>query len=113
MAAQLLYLTPPVFGERDERRSSYGLVHLATTATIARCFHAIVHLLLPVEAAQLQQTRKLFGMCVEIAEEQMARHLHEQLHSPSLTDLQSLVQDCLERIPIHKARGNRKGGGGG
>jgi len=101
--ATRLYLIPPVFDEHDERQDTgdYGLMHLAITITKCRCFAAIIHFLLPSEAARVLQARKIFGSAVEAAEEQIVRHLHKLYFS---------------RVPLPlpvAAVGGGGGGGGG
>jgi Kelch motif len=76
--ATRLYSTPPVYGERDERRETgdYGLIHMVITITKQYLFAAIMRYLLPSEAAIVKQTHKRFGAKVEAAEEQIVHHLH-------------------------------------
>jgi len=76
------YSTPPVFPEEDEQHttSDYGLLHLAMTITKQPIFHAIIHLLLPSEAAFVLQCRKVFVVQVDrAAEVEVHRHL-QALH---------------------------------
>jgi len=101
--ATRLYLRPPVYGKYDERRETgqYGVTDLANTITKRGCFNAIMHYLLPSEAACMKQTRKLFGDAVETASEQIVRHLHALHYS---------------RVPLPlpvAAVGGGGGGGGG
>jgi len=80
MAERLLYFTPPVFGEQDERRmqGGYGLLYFAVSYDTVKkqCLYDIVHYLLPREAGMVIQTRKIFFVVVEAAAEQLVRHLH-------------------------------------
>ena len=106
--ATRLYSRPPVFAERDERREThdYGLIHMVSTITKLRCFEAIVHLLQPREAARLQQTRKIFVMPVEAAEEQVVMHMHKQHFA--LASLPSTIGRAAAAEVVAAA-----GGGGG
>jgi len=80
------YSAPPILPERDERRATndYGLVHLAMTITKQHVFHAIIHLLLPSEAALVLQCRKVFVSQVgRVIEAEVHRTLHALQHSPA------------------------------
>ena len=110
------YSTPPVFQERDERHTTndYGLVHLAMNITKRPIFHAIIHLLLPSEAAVVLQCRKVFVVQVDQATEaEVHRHLqaleHTRVVLPSpppasklryLHCLQQLTEALAGRLPI-------------
>jgi len=75
------YSTPP---ELDERitTNDYGLVHLAMTITKRPAFNAIMHFLLPSEAALVLQCRKVFVVQVDqAAEAEVHRHLKSLEHS--------------------------------
>jgi len=78
-----LYSKPPIFEKLDERNKSndYGLVHLAWTQTNIRCFYTIIYYLLPFEAAFLIQTKKIFGLKINIASEQIVTHLFSKYFS--------------------------------
>ena len=111
--ATRLYSRPPVFAERDERREThdYGLIHMVSTITKLRCFEAIVHLLQPSEAARLQQTRKIFVLPVEAAEEQVVMHIHKQLSGTLLPSPIGRAGTATEREGEEGGRGRGRAGG--
>jgi len=62
--------------------NDYGLVHLAMNITKRPIFHAIIHFLLPSEAAVVLHCRKVFVVQVDrAAEAEVHRHLQALEHS--------------------------------